>query len=649
MTTMPAGYYNRHDDAKNYEEHLFIAGSVLQSAEVNEIQRAGRSRLKAMGDALFRDGDVVRDCQIIVNSDTGATTCESGAVYLQGAVRGVPSRNFTIPIDVTVAVGVWLIESVVTDIEDPDLRDPAAETANYNEPGAQRLKVQPQWGYESDGTDGQFYPIYYVDAGQLRAKEAPPVLDSVSQAIARYDRDSAGSNYVVSGLKVTQLDDAGGNQVYSVDDGRARVNGFGVTLSASRRIVYPATPDLRYISNEPKASTTTSTQRINVDRGPIDSITSVSITKQKTVTLTHGAFTGAQDPLPDTSVVSIQSVTQGGTTYVQGTDYQLTAGKVDWSLPGAEPATGSSYSVTYRYITTVAPESPDLTGFSVTGAVVGTLVLTSYYTRLPRIDRLCLSETGEFVWIAGVSTDYNPVRPGVPSNLCPIAQVLQTWDATRRVINDGVRVVPMADIEQMNYRMDLLTDLIAQQKLAGDINQRESAAKKSLFVDPFLDDLQRDQGIAQTAAIVDGVLTLPIDGDAHAPTNDISSPQSCDFTLTTVISQPYRTGNMKINPYNAFGILPSQVTLNPPVDRWTEVQTEWASPVTRVFVSGSGGNWGTQVSTRESSSAALIKTTTRPAANLRSIDIHFTISGFGPGENLSSITFDGIAVTPLAP
>lgn len=654
------GYYSRFGDADDFDRHLFRAGNVLQSAELNEIQQNSNARLKKVADALFKDGDIVRDAGVVIGVN-GSTICESGAIYLSGAVRGVPKATLTIPVVGSIAIGIYLIEQVITELDDNSLLDPATGQRNYNEAGAARLKIVPQWGYQGDGTSGgEFFPIYYADDGQLRAKEPPPTLDSVAQAIARYDVDSNGSNYVVSGLRVTVLDDANGKQVYNVQDGRARVNGFGITLSASRRLTYVAAPDLRSIDSEPHVSIAAGAQRINLDRFPINAISQVRITTQVTRTLVHGSFSGALDPLPDSSIVDIISVVQGTTTYAKTTDFQLTAGKVDWTPAGAEPLPGSSYDVTYQFITTVKPTALDAKGYTVTGAVPGTQILTSYTAKLPRIDRLCVDDTGAFIWIPGVATDYDPVAPQVPNNLLALCQVQQTWDTSRTVINDGVKMVSMSELEAISSRLDNLTDLIARQTLVADASVRDADAKIGLFVDPFLSDEQRDQGLAQTAAIVNGALMLPISGAPLAPTADVAGIESCAFTHEVILTQEARTGSMNINPYMAFQIPPAAVTLTPAVDRWVETQTNWTSSVTNVFETVVYAPWslnvqvngatlhGQSITTGVSSFTQILSTTTTDLEYLRQINVRFSLKGFGPGENLTSVTFDGIAVTPKA-
>lgn len=637
------GYYNRFNQAQNYDSHLFRAGKVLQSAELNEVQSAMQNRVQGIADALFKDGNVIRDARLVVNADTGEATCESGAIYMAGGVRGVAPATLTLPITGTVSVGIYLKQSVVTELEDPGLRDPATGTRNYDESGAARLKLEPLWGYSGDGQTGDFYPVYTVTDGIVLTKEPPPQLDGVTQAIARYDRDNSGGTYVVSGLNVIAADDLqDGLQVYTVSEGRARVNGFAVEFATGRRMVYDPQPDLRFIDAEPHASTTAGAQRINLDRTPVGEITQVRITAEKTVTLTHGGYTGAQDPFPDTSVLSISEVKQGATTYVQGTDFKLTQGKVDWSLSGAEPAPGSTYTVKYQFITTAQPSSVDATGFTISGAVQGALVLVSYNQLLPRIDRLCINADGEFIWINGVAADWNPLPPAVPVGLLAIASIIQTWGTDRSVRNDGVRMVSMTELAAINERLDWMVERIAEQRLQSDISLRETGVKKGLFVDPFLSDDLRDAGVAQNGAIVNGELTLHIDAGVSSVPSDIINRTSLAYTLTPVLEQPARTGSMKVNPYMAFEPIPAAVTLNPSVDRWTEVQTNWASAMTNRLSVGVG----LLSSVSQSTTDVLLSSSSRQIETLRQIEVRFSIAGFGPNEMLQTVRFDGIEVTP---
>jgi hypothetical protein len=649
---MTSPYFNRFDPAKNYEAHRFVPARPLQSAELNEIQSRSAWALQGVADTILKDGSVIKDAQIIVNPDTGATQCEAGRVYLRGLVRDIPSATFTVPIVGTIAVGLRLRESIVTALEDVDLLDPATGTRAYNQEGAERLKVEVVWAWSGDTQDGEFFPVYTVVDGIVSAKEPPPQLDGVTQSIARYDRDSAGGNYVVSGLRVTRLADrVDGYQVFTVAEGKARVNGFSIEIRDARRLARNALPVLRFIDSEPTSSSTAGAQRINVARPPLANVTQVRITNRKTVTINHGTVTGAQDPIPDTSVIDIVSAVQGGTTYVKGTDYKLTSGKVDWSLPGAEPAPGSSYDLTYDYIQTVTPTAVDDSGFTVTGAVIGTLIQTSYNTKLPRIDRLCLNQDGEFFWVEGTSTDYNPVRPSVPPGTLALAQVVQFWTSASYVINDGVRVVPMQDIEAINSRLDLAIQLISEQKLQSDAGQRQAAAIKGMFVDPFLNDALRDQGLAQDAAIVNGELMLPIIAEAKRPNADVSAPVTCAFTTKVSLAQERRTGFMKINPYLSFAQLPAKSSITPAIDRWTEFNVVWSSPVTQIFestFSGGIGN-GTIISAGSSTTIQSRLGASRELQFLRQIFVSFRLEGFGGGELLSATTFDGLPVVAVAP
>ena len=644
-TTLPASYYDRFNAAQNYDKHLFRAGKTLQSAELNELQSASQARLKSVADSIFKDGDIVRDARIVVNLSTGVTVCESGSVYLSGTVRGVVPATLTLAMVGIVSVGVYLQQSVLSESDDAAIRDPAVGLRNFQEAGAWRLHIAPVWGFYGDGQSGDFFPVYVVENGVLRAKEPPPNYDAMAQSLARYDRDSAGGMYVVSGFTLAAADDlASGEQVYTVSEGRARVNGNGMEQSTSRRLIYPALPDLRAVDSEPMSSATVSAQRVNLSRGPVATITQVHITAVKTATITHGGYTGVQDPLPDTSILSISSVVQGATTYVATMDYLLAAGQINWAPTGAEPAPGSTYTVTYQYIASVSPTLVDSTGYTISGAVVDSLILTSYTYKLPRIDRLALSVDGEFIWIKGVAADWRQQAPTVPASLLPLASVVQNWTAPRTITNDAVRVVPMSDLALIQTKLDRMAELIAAQRLTSDASFRETGIKKGLFVDAFLNDDMRDAGVSQTAAVFDGELTLPVAAVVASVPLDITLPACLPLTLVTAIEQPLRTSSMNINPYLSFAPIPAVVVLTPGIDQWTDVQTTWASPTTSRITTGSGSV--TRVIT--TASDVTLSSARSALENLRQIEVKFSASGFGPNEALLGVKFDGVAVTPSA-
>lgn len=646
-------YWNRYDSSKEYREILFRDGYGTQASEINELESITAAHVRGIGDAIFSDGDIIKDAQISVDASSGAVTAEAGQVYLAGTVYSVSASAFTVPLQGTFSVGIRLKETIISEAEDAGLLNPAVGSRGQGEPGAWRRRVQAVWGYDRDGGIGSFYPIYTIDDGVVRAKETPPDLDSVTQGIARYDRDSTGGGtYVCSGMTVRAADDVGGAQIYTVAEGRCRVCGYGVELLTSRRLTYAAEPALRLIDTEAIVADGTATQRITVAHPPIRSITALRVTLEKTETVVHGSYTGCADALAETSVRSIVSVVQGSTTYTEGTDFKRTGDTVDWSPSGAEPATGSTYTVIYTYIAKdVVPSDQDFDGFSVSGAVQGSDILVSYQQALPRIDRLCITSDGAFSWIQGVASETRAKAPAVPSTMLAIASVTQTWRTKdeRVVTNDGVRVIAFSDLEALTSRVDYALQEIARQRLESDVATREAGARVGIFVDPLLDDSMRDQGLEQTAAVVNGFLTLPIRASVSGVSSDVKLPAARSSSSSVVLEQPLMTGEMKINPYLAFAVMPGKATLTPAVDRWTVTNTTWTSPVTKEFYrtiyAPTHPQHGSTV-TSSSSSTETAGVSSSAIEYLRQISIAFTCEGFGSGGKLSRVTFDGIAVTP---
>ena len=642
------GYYNRFDATDRYDELLFRAGKGLQSAELNEVQSGLIDRLKRIADAVFKDGAVISGTPPTINSTT--INCPLSLIYLRGAVREVPARSFTIAATGLVRVGVYLLDEEITDLQDATLRDPAEGTRNYNEPGAGRLRVTPTWGREGDGTTGVFYPVWTVIDGALLSQSTANVGDAFTEALARYDRESNGS-YIVTGLSVTAMGLAAGVNTFSVKDGTGNIYGYKIDKLASTRLNYAEDPDLELVDAEPDTftGTTGGSATIQLNRFPVESILEVVITQEKTVTITRGGASGGQDSLPDVSVLSIQSITQGATTYTATTDYFLNGDKVDWSPGGAEPAPGSTYSITYRYLGNVTPSAVNLQAgtFTVTGAVNGTLVLTDYRWKLPRYDRLCIDRDGNFSRVKGISSRFTPLPPAVPGNLLALATIRQKWGETPEVINDGIRAIPFDQLERMRSLIVDLFDLVALERLRNDISSREPSSKRGVFVDPFLDDDLRDQGITQTASIVNGTLQLPIVPTVYQAPDNNAQDWMLPYTEVVILQQTQQTGSSPINPYQAFDPIPAAITLTPAVDRFTVIDTIWTSGVTQQINTwlGATGRFAIE-SVTSTTRTELLSETERPAEFLRQIQINFTLAGFDPGEILTEVKFDGIDVTP---
>ena len=645
-------YYNLFDPAKHYTQLLFRAGDGLQSRELNEIQSTLMHRLQGVADALLKDGDIVSGANLQIDADTGLVTLEAGRVYLRGAVREVPAATFTVPTSGRIAVGVRFTTRTVTELEDPNLREPAVGVRNYQEPGAGRLQETLAWGWEgsgtSDGQPGDFHAVYALDNGILENRRQPPVLDGVIASLARYDYDANG-HYVTEGLGVRFLSTDAQEHIFSVAEGRANIDGFKVERSQSQRLRLPIDPDLQRVSSEPQVFNDSGdgSMVVTINRPPLAQVLDIKVTQQKTETVAHGAFTGGRDVLTEPTVVAVLEVKQGGTTYAQGTDYKVVGDEIDWSPGGAEPAPGSSYQVTYQYIASLTPTDLTDTGFKVAGVVQGSTMYIDYQWKLPRIDVLALTADGQVERIKGISQVRNPVAPTVPASRLALAEIAYDWRSGSEPVvrNVAIRTIKVAELTAMQRQIADLYDLMALERLRVDANIREPAAKKGLFVDNFLDDDLRDQGVAQTGAVVAGVLTLPITASAQHAKDNGNTLLTLDYTLTPVVEQLARTGSMKINPYQAFEPVPARVTLNPAVDQFTVTNTTWASDVTERLIEGSGvleQVVGTRVSEQ------VLTARSEEAQFLRSLNVAYRVEGFGPSEALAALRFDGIGIAQPA-
>lgn len=635
---LPAAY-DRGASAPNRARVVWPEGVFVQGADLNEAQTLEARRNKRVGNMVARDGDRVSGADITVNRDAQSVSLANGRIYVNGDVRSVSAAVLTgIPMTGEVQIGVKLQYSLVTHEDDPSLLGLHPGTYAEGEPGAAREHEMIVWATEDDGQEGDFYSVYLVRDGTVIDQTPPPALTGIMQSLALYDRDANG-HYIVDGCEVKALGKVGADQVFSIEAGTANIMGWKRIREFAMRHAEPEVPDLEFVTAETHTFTgaTGASTTVNVSRPPINSVSQAIVVKRVTETVTRGPVPNTPDALQFSSITEIEAVTQGGTTFATGT-YALSGDQISWAPAGAEPAAGSTYTVTYLYNALVTPDDVTATSVTVSGGVNGKPILLSYSSKIPRKDLLCLDITGRPVYIKGVSARINPRPPIAPTTLLKLAVIDNTWFDRPTVNNDGTRNYTYAAMKRYFDRVVTMLEQFDRSEAERDILSREPVSKKGIFTDNFVDDFYRDQGAEQTAAVNQGVLQLAIDpividrvgGGIH----------TLDWSEEIVIRQDVATSGMKINPYMNFNAMPAGLKLEPPTDFWTDHETQWTSEVTQEFTAAPGQPPG------RTSLNEVLATDQRAAQTLRQITVSFRLEGFGVGENLEALTFDGVDVKP---
>ncbi|TIV59971.1 DUF4815 domain-containing protein [Mesorhizobium sp.] len=637
-----ADIYDRSQASPPRERVLMRERKFAQGAEFNEAFSIEARKRTNIGNMVASDGDRRKGCEIIVDPFTGDTTLAAGEVYVRGDIRPVGEASFAgLPIVGDVVVGVRVLQTVVTHEEDESLLGLHEEAiVSYGEPGAAREELSLVWGWDGDGQAGALYRVYQIRDGFVVDQTPPPSLSGFNAAMAAQDYD-AHENYVARGCRVTALGLSGGKQWFSIEEGTANILGYKRTRNTATRFGQPEEPDILNIASEPHTFDDggTGTATIALNRSPINSVAQVIVTKEVTETIVRGAVANTTDLLGHTGVVSISLVKQGATTYASPASYTRNGDRIDWSPAGPEPAPGSSFDITYRYLDAVVPSVVTPTGITISGGVTGGNVFVSYNFNLPRHDLICLDRDGNVVYLKGIPAVEQPQPPAPPATLLALCVVENDWFGTPAIINNGTRSLPFWQLQRMYDRLVDAIDLIALARLQMDISAREPVAKKGVFVDPLNDDRYRDGGEAQNGAVFNGSFQIPIIPSFQA--FSMAAPACLTYTEEPLILQEAVTGCTKINPYQSFAPLPAKMYLTPSQDFWTETQDESLSPITQVFGQGNRS--------RVTNVEVITSTRDVTAYFLRQINVAFEIDGFGPGEILQKLTFDGIDVTPAGP
>lgn len=582
-------YFNNYNPDNNQTMMLFNPGRVLQSRELNELQAMQAELIKRLGDTILKDGSIIDGCSIIISENE--VTITKGKVYLNGIVRDVKESVVNITGSGLETIGVKLESTVITEVESPDLRDPAEGYDNYNQPGAHRL----QETVVVVANDEQAVPIYKLENGELLIVEDKPQIDRFIDILAKRTYDESG-NYRVEGFDLVDKFMSNENFVFvSLEPGRAYVKGYEVNKPTPTTIKLEKSKDVRKVVNEPKIYST-GTNLYKLNNFPVKTINKVMAITQVTQTVTRGNIAGGIDYLNKKPVVSIVKIVQNEQEFTQGVDYRLNNDGVDWSLDGQEPEIGTSYEVTWTYNKllevgvdySLKVEKDDFYIEFLSGdtPVDKTSFLVDYEFYLSRKDLVCLDHEGRIHVVKGQpDVDKYATTPTVNNpDWLKVGSVLLLANSDTPVISSfAISSYSMEHLYKLVNRIEDLEYNQAISNLDTEAMEGEPATLlKGILTDGFIGFTKADVSHPDFTAALDmnnKELTLPSKITRYVPGLKTDSPEftakkfnrllTADYVETLAINQNTATIHMRINPYDVFPQKPV-ITLNPSVDNWIE-------------------------------------------------------------------------------
>lgn len=584
-------YYDDYDSSKNFTQILAVPGNVEQAREFTQVGSIYKDFIGRLGDSIYSNGTIIDGCNISINNNKA--TISSGRIYLDGLIRLVNGAVLDIKGTGYEVIGAKIQSTIVTEAQDHSLLDPAQGYENYGQPGAHRLKEEVIFSTNDDTAT----TIYRIQDGNVitsnsEGDQQSKLIDMLAQRT--YDENG---NYKINGLELQNQGktDNDGNILVSVSDGKSYILGYQVVKNYSTIIPLVPSRRMREILNEPKVYKS-GTTKYQLNNYPAVNITQLTVDVETTSTINKGSA-GGLDYLPNSPVISILEVKSGGTTYKQGTDYQLTSDGIDWSLAGAEPSVGSSYTVKYRYTYTmkkgtdysISNESytsyVKLTNSTVT-PVPDSRMLVSYQFYLSRIDLILLDRLGNFSVVKGTPNINTQVEPPVNQDTTKlvIGTVLVTPDAENiSIVNYYTTRLDQAELYTVKTRVQDLEYNQAVTDLDNEAIDSEQATNlRGIYTDGFIGltkcDTSNDEfdcsidvdtgelTVSQSQSIIQAEVD-PSNYEFNAKIYDTLLTAPC--TESELISQNKATSAMLVNPYSAYRPM-CLVNLTPSVDNWID-------------------------------------------------------------------------------
>ena len=589
-----APYYDDYDPAKGYVQILAIPGNAEQAREFTQVASITNDFLGRLGDSLYRNGAIIDGCTLVIREEEKKVIISSGRIYLDGLVRLVDGGEVDISGVGSEVIGAKIDSSIITEIEDPSLRDPAQGFENYGQEGAHRLKETVVFTVNDEGASA----LYRLEDGELVTSESGAQDSTITETLARRTYEENG-NYKIRGLELQDRNETrDGKILISLTDGKAYIRGYEVDKVAAMTVKLTYAQTTREILSEPKGYQT-GVDKYSINNSPVKEFTAVVAIVEVTDQITRGNITGGIDYLPKTPVVKVVEVKQGATTYIQGTDYQLTTDGIDWSLKGKDPSIGTTYSVTYQYnkqliigtdVELLTEDGVDYLHFIDGGdkPVANSQVNIDYQFYLARKDLICLTKDGDVKVLEGkpdiARLTESPLNQDENQLIIGTALVMPNSNTVTLVNFNTVRL-SQADLYNVLRRVEDMEYNQALTDLDTEAMEGEAATQlKGVYTDGFIGLTKCDTSHPDFDCTIDldlAELTLPVNttilqAKPNLETFETQIAQigriiTAPYTHEKVLNQPYATRTMLVNPYAVFNPM-CLVALTPAIDNWVDTE-----------------------------------------------------------------------------
>jgi hypothetical protein len=199
-------YKDRYTRDSKWVKLLFNHGRPLQSTELIEMQSVLQDFLKQGLDTLFANGTVLYGLKFDLLSSTtieSQFTLSSGKFYIDGLIIDVESQSITVSNEEEFTLGLSITPVIITEEDEPTLRDPVKGGAVYGLPGASRLI----WNTTLVVNDPAAFTLAKVVNGGLIQKDTN-IYSKIDDSLAKYTYDRNGHFCLPGGLEVSVLENS---------------------------------------------------------------------------------------------------------------------------------------------------------------------------------------------------------------------------------------------------------------------------------------------------------------------------------------------------------------------------------------------------------------------------------------------------------